>query len=260
MRTVTYNAGAYLVEEFMRAGVVAQFLHDGGDILLFETLTGEKVSVHLIESSIELGEIKSILEWNEQQQIYTLFILWCDRMLPGDEQWTFSSDWMAAFYSLYGDRIYAYDIYGTEIFVFPVNFEGSGYRRYVHYGTTVNLRHLICEQIVTTLYAFKGAWRVATFQHHYSAQSRDTRGAAHQARVVVHPLQKYFDVLEVSLEDDRETIKRAYRLLARRFHPDLNRATEANNKMQQINEAYDRLVSAWEKEDQAGEDVSKTEA
>jgi hypothetical protein len=254
MRTVTYNAGAYLVEELLRAGVVARFLHDGGDILLFETWNSEKISVHLIESSIELYEIKSILAGNEEQGIYTLFILWCDRMLPGDGQWTFVSDWMSAFYTLYGDRIYAYDIYGTEIFVFPVNFEGYGYHRFAHYGTTVNLRHLVCEDITTNLYTFKGTWRVATFHHHYHQQAANHPRNSKQPDIEVpklHPLQKYFDVLDVESDDDRETIKRAYRLLARRYHPDLNSASEANEKMQQINEAYGRLEAVWEAEDNA---------
>lgn len=55
-----------------------------------------------------------------------------------------------------------------------------------------------------------------------------------------------YQVLGVSPTDDDETIKRAYRELARKYHPD-NYAQDnpladlANEKMQEINEAYDMI-------------------
>ena len=97
MRTVTYNAGAYLVEELLRAGVVSRFIEDGGDILLFETRAHQRVSIHLIESSIERYEIKSILDGNEAQNIYTLFILWGDRLLPSDGWHVTPPDWSVSY-------------------------------------------------------------------------------------------------------------------------------------------------------------------
>lgn len=52
----------------------------------------------------------------------------------------------------------------------------------------------------------------------------------------------YYSVLEVNKKASTEEIKKAYRKLARKYHPDLNpNDTEANKKFQQINEANEVL-------------------
>lgn len=69
----------------------------------------------------------------------------------------------------------------------------------------------------------------------------------------------YYKILGVDKNADAETIKKAYRKLARKYHPDANpNDKEANKKFQQINEAnevlsdpekrkkYDRYGHDWE--------------
>ncbi|PKW20540.1 DnaJ C-terminal domain-containing protein [Flavobacterium lindanitolerans] len=52
----------------------------------------------------------------------------------------------------------------------------------------------------------------------------------------------YYSVLEVDKKASTDEIKKAYRKLARKYHPDLNpNDTEANKKFQQINEANEVL-------------------
>jgi DnaJ domain len=244
MRTVTYNAGAYLVEELQRAGVVAHFHHDGGDIILFDLPSGQSVSIHLIESSIEMYEIRQTLANNSVNNIHTLFILWGDRLLPGDGQVCSAPDWLAALYSLYGDRVYAYDIYGSEIFIFPVHFEGMGYERRVRFGTTVNMRHLACGRINTTAANFTGLWQVAGFHAPAKHERQRTQQAA--PKTPEERMQAYYDLLGVDEDDSYEVVRKAYRLLARRYHPDLNKSPQATAKMQQINEAYEQVLAAME--------------
>lgn len=48
----------------------------------------------------------------------------------------------------------------------------------------------------------------------------------------------YYSILLVSPCATQDQIKKAYRDLARRFHPDINNSGDANEKMQEINEAY----------------------
>lgn len=48
----------------------------------------------------------------------------------------------------------------------------------------------------------------------------------------------YYEVLRVSKNASMEEIKRAYRKLALEWHPDRNKATNANEKFKEINEAY----------------------
>ena len=52
----------------------------------------------------------------------------------------------------------------------------------------------------------------------------------------------YYKILAVSKTASAEDIKKAYRKLARQYHPDVNpNNTEANRKFQQINEANEVL-------------------
>ncbi len=245
MRTVTYNAGAYLVEELQRAGVVARFRHDGGDIILFDLWSGQRVSIHLIESSIPLYEIKQTLADNTANNIHTLFILWADRLLPGDGQRHIAEDWLAALYSLYGDRVYAYDIYGSEIFIFPVHFDGYGFERQVRFGTTVDMKHLVCDKLNTTAPNFMGYWQVAGF---HSTARRQAHQEKPQPEVTAAALETYYAILGVDEDATFEIVRKAYRLLARRYHPDLNRSPNATARMQQINEAYEKIMEGLQEE------------
>ena len=51
----------------------------------------------------------------------------------------------------------------------------------------------------------------------------------------------YYKVLGVDRAANADTIKKAYRKLARQHHPDISKADDASARMQEINEAYDVL-------------------
>lgn len=51
----------------------------------------------------------------------------------------------------------------------------------------------------------------------------------------------YYDILGVSRDADSNAIKSAYRKLARKYHPDVNKTKEAEEKFKDINEAYEVL-------------------
>ena len=76
--------------------------------------------------------------------------------------------------------------------------------------------------------------------------------------------QDYYEALGVSRDASQDDIRRAYRTLARRYHPDVNKDPGAEDRFKEISEAYevlrdpdkreryDRLGANW----RAGQDVS----
>ena len=60
-----------------------------------------------------------------------------------------------------------------------------------------------------------------------------------------------YDILEVSEKASKEVIEKAYRVLAKKYHPDLQseeNKSKAESKMKEINEAYNILSSETERE------------
>ncbi|AEI42680.1 molecular chaperone DnaJ [Paenibacillus mucilaginosus] len=51
----------------------------------------------------------------------------------------------------------------------------------------------------------------------------------------------FYEVLGVSKDASQEEIKKAYRKLARQYHPDVNKAADAESKFKEAKEAYDVL-------------------
>ncbi|MBP7496345.1 MAG: DnaJ domain-containing protein [Bacteroidales bacterium] len=52
----------------------------------------------------------------------------------------------------------------------------------------------------------------------------------------------YYEILNINQNAGLDEIKRAYRLLAKKIHPDLNKSTDAKLAFQILNEAYHTLI------------------
>lgn len=58
----------------------------------------------------------------------------------------------------------------------------------------------------------------------------------------------YYEVLGVPRDADPDTIRRSYRKLARKYHPDLNLDTDAEERFKELGEAYEVLSDADKRE------------
>ncbi|MFH1789351.1 MAG: molecular chaperone DnaJ [Candidatus Altiarchaeota archaeon] len=57
----------------------------------------------------------------------------------------------------------------------------------------------------------------------------------------------YYEVLGVGRDADKAEIKKAYRRLAKKFHPDVNKSPEAEGRFKEISEAYEVLADDGKK-------------
>ena len=66
----------------------------------------------------------------------------------------------------------------------------------------------------------------------------------------------YYEVLGLTKGASQDEIKKAYRSLAKKYHPDINKEPGAEEKFKEINEAYDTLSDETKKAryDQFGHD------
>ncbi len=247
VRLDTYKASAYLVWQLKHAGAV--ILEDGGDIIHVRVRTGEEVSIHLIESSIEPYEIKSTIAYNHANGIHTMLLFWADMLLPEEGNVVEVQDWEWPLLALYGERIWAYDVFGGEVFLFPVQYHPYGQYREIRFGKTVSMRHLEGEFVEIGSPFMKGKWRVAHFgertrhaqhKHHQESQTHT------QTTVMPGTLEACYQVLGLSPDAEPEDVKTAYRRIARKIHPDINQDADATAQMQALNEAYRRIMDDFD--------------
>ena len=60
--------------------------------------------------------------------------------------------------------------------------------------------------------------------------------------------KNYYEILGVSIESSTDEIKTAYRKLARKYHPDINKSPDAIQMFKDITEAYETLSTPQERE------------
>jgi hypothetical protein len=170
-------------------------------------------------------------------------------LLPQEDQNYLPEDWMEALFTLYKGKIYGYDAFGPQALVYPVYFhpQKPGLDYFITYGGAVKASNLRCESVHIDSRYLQGFWRVADFEapdYWSSADADDTREHVY-FDPQRNPLMNYYSILELPMYADQAAVRRAYYHLARRYHPDVSTSSDSTLRMQQINEAYQRIMEQW---------------
>ncbi|MBK8134484.1 MAG: J domain-containing protein [Chloroflexi bacterium] len=252
VRFDTYNASAHLVRQLENSGV-ATVTHDGGDNVLVELKTGHEISIHLIETRLPLYEIRLNLTESGEADIHSLFIVWSAMFLPDDNELFVPEAWMMALVKLYGGKLYAFDVYGKDIRIFATYFEKVDATHYrVRFGDDVDVTRLGVEQVSLSIPELAGTWLIADFagvvpprkrpQTDHKTHFHQQNAHHHARRAPTRPPETPWEILGVAKSARRDEVKRAFRKLARRLHPDLNTAPDATHQMQRLNVAYQAVL------------------
>lgn len=252
VRFDTYNASAHLVRQLEYSGV-ASVTHDGGDNVLVELRSGHEISIHLIETRLPLYEIRLNLSESGAAKIHSLFIVWSAMFLPDDNELFVPEEWMMSLVKLYGGKLYAFDVYGKDIRIFATYFEQVDPTHFrVRFGDDIDVTQLGIAEVSLTIPELSGTWLIADFagiipprkraQPENKARHQHQNAHHHGRRAQTRPPETPWEILGVTKSTKREEVKRAFRRLARRYHPDLNTSPDATNQMQRLNVAYQAVL------------------
>jgi len=246
MRLDSYSFRTHLITALESPLSGARIEVDECDVLRVRLRSDQLVEIHLIERLAETDEITTIFNRNRKINVHTLYLMLCDMILPDHDQIFEPDPWLLTLHTIYSGKIYAYKVYGDQSYIYPIHLEKmSGDKRLVHYQAAIKIAHLGCAVNRITSETMAGEWLIADFNNTAQRSYHTTDDRNHRIAPPAHTLQLYFDRLGVEIGADWNTIKKAYRHLARQYHPDLNASPEANRRMQQINEAYRHLMNLF---------------
>ncbi|NWF71151.1 MAG: J domain-containing protein [Chloroflexi bacterium] len=213
-------------------------VRDQGTLMLELEQPGfiESVIIYLIAGELSVGFIKKAVNNNTHADINTLLIVSSD-LLPADGAYAQPTEALRLLLALYSGKIYAYSVVGQAVRIFPVYISRE---KPVSYGAEVELSNLGIDYAEIYSNHIWGVRKVADFTARYF----EYRASSPPPRQ--DPLQAFYDLLDVPLTASPAEIKKAYRKKARQHHPDADRAPDATQKMQRINEAYEKIMQRFE--------------
>jgi hypothetical protein len=234
--------------------------------LLLQTVSGDLIVIYLINVELSLSDIKKALTDNTAQNIFTLFVISAD-LIPADGQTVEFMSYLKALHTIYHEKIYVYRADEHGIVIFPVHFrpqsQGADYQAI--YRSPIDLRHLMVEHIETG-YPVNGFWATAHFKQkvdnapdsqsqrrpfddffhqQYEKREQGHSGSSRKSAKNLS-LRRHYQILGITLHATEEEIRGAYRQLARQYHPDLNTAPSAKERMQEINLAYREIMRQFD--------------
>lgn len=232
-----------IMQHLKPAPSVASVRENSDNSLTVKLRSGDDIVIYLLDDErlIVPTSIKSIVRKNTKQHFHTLFVI-AETALPSAggifNRNDLHREALLLLFELYWGKVYAYRVVNGQIIVFPVY---NDHWRAV-YGDPVEIEHIDCD-IVFLETPFKGVFNVANFTGRFAGSFDNARDYGHGSHGhAFDPLQPFYDLLGIITSASYDDVKRAYRRLARQYHPDTNPSPEANEMMQRINEAYAKIM------------------
>src|SRR4051794_35675749 len=85
------------------------------------------------------------------------------------------------------------------------------------------------------------AYTMARIGERHLPRSSHARIQGRGSRRMAQTRRDYYEVLAIERGASADEVKRAYRRLARQYHPDVNKEPGAEERFKEINEAYEVL-------------------
>ncbi len=217
---------------------------DEGVMLVEVTQIGfyEEIVIYVLAGEISTGFIKKTLNANSHADRHTLYILALE-LITEDGRTAQMSDGLRLLLQAYNSTIYTYRIVGRGVEILGLHIDRAGR---VTLGEPVNLADLSGEYAEINTRYILGVRKVAGFNRLPFDTHHDYEPEIEVERFPSHPLQEFYDLLEVSVSANLAEIKQAYRQKARQHHPDADKSPGATERMQQINDAYARILETLE--------------
>lgn len=198
----------------------------------------EEIVVYVLAGEISTGFIKKTLNANSHADKHTLYILALD-LITDDGRTARMSEGLRLLLQAYNSTIYAYRSLSWGVEILGVRIDRAG--RMI-LGEPVNLADLSGEYAEIDTRYILGVRKIAGFNR----QQFDVHDEPDVEVFTAHPLQEFYDLLNVAIGANLAEIKRAYRRKARQHHPDTDKSPGATERMQQINDAYARILETFE--------------
>lgn len=268
MRLESHYARLYIVQELIKTPF-AKIRYEDFDRVVIDLPGGKAAAICIIEREPPLNEILETFREYDALHVHTVFMVMGDMLVPNAGEIFDPPEWLVALHTLQNHKIYAFYSSGNEIYLHEIHLEriGFGTERIVKFMGQIDVRDLGCAFMEVTGPRIGGRWRMADFVPGRGAENtrrtfkarldeefrrrereeqRSRHGEASPPEEVRGRLLIYYRMLGVGTDASWDDIKRAYRDLARQYHPDLNSSLRATEKMQQINAAYAHLMSHFD--------------
>ena len=104
MRLDSNYVRLHVVQELERAPF-ARVRHDDFDVTVIDFSNGQAAAIRIMEREVPVNEILWIYRDHQKDKLHTVFLLWCEMLVPNAGEIFEPPDWLLALYTLHHQKI-----------------------------------------------------------------------------------------------------------------------------------------------------------